>query len=135
MEMCGAIGPDGLMCTLNAHETGMHEIDHGDGTSTAWRGDYTVSANDPILSEADRIIAGEREGQYGAAEDSFTVIAGMWNQYLYRKLVDNTWGQLISSRDVAMMMILLKVARETHSGKRDNLVDIAGYAALAERCE
>jgi len=37
---------------------------------------------------------------------------------------------------VAMMMVLFKVAREvTGRGKRDNLVDIAGYAACAVECD
>ena len=33
------------------------------------------------------------------------------------------------SRDVAVMMILLKIARVASSKKSDNWVDIAGYAA------
>ena len=40
------------------------------------------------------------------------------------------------SLGVAMMMILLKVARDVSGeSKRDNLIDIAGYAACAEECE
>lgn len=41
-----------------------------------------------------------------------------------------------NERDVAMMMILLKVARDVSGeSKRDNLVDIAGYAACAAECK
>ena len=55
-------------------------------------------------------------------KDSFGVIAGLWSAYL---------GQDISSADVANMMILMKVARNS-SGvyKADNWIDICGYAAL-----
>jgi hypothetical protein len=42
----------------------------------------------------------------------------------------------ITAKDVAAMMMLVKVARfandPTH---RDNLVDVCGYAALIERCD
>ena len=40
---------------------------------------------------------------------------------------------MITGHDVAMMMCLLKIARQTYAPKRDNLVDLAGYAALAQR--
>ena len=74
-----------------------------------------------ILDEAARIVTGERQNQYGKAEDSFALIGGLWSDYL---------GVRISPIDVALMMILLKVARERGGkGKADNWVDIAGYAA------
>lgn len=77
---------------------------------------------DDILDKAKSIINGERQGTYGAAEDSFAVIAQLWTAYL---------GKEITSADVANLMILMKVARN-HSGvyKDDNWIDIAGYAAL-----
>lgn len=74
-----------------------------------------------ILDEAARIVTGERQNQYGSAENSFALIGGLWGDYL---------GMDISPRDVALMMILLKVAREKGGkGKADNWIDIAGYAA------
>ena len=80
-----------------------------------------TSKND-ILDKAKIIINGERQGIYGEAEDSFSIIAQMWTAYL---------GKEIKSEDVANMMILMKVARNS-SGvyKDDNWIDICGYAAL-----
>ena len=80
-----------------------------------------TSKND-ILDKAKIIINGERQGTYGEAEDSFSIIAQMWTAYL---------GKEIKSEDVANMMILMKVARNS-SGvyKDDNWIDICGYAAL-----
>lgn len=77
---------------------------------------------DKILDKAKSIINGEREGTYGKAEDSFGRIASLWSGYL---------GVQISSTDVANLMILMKVARNS-SGvyKEDNWIDICGYAAL-----
>ena len=75
-----------------------------------------------ILDKAKNIINGERQGTYGNAEDHFASIAAFWSTYL------NT---PIDSTDVANMMILMKVARNS-SGvyKDDNYIDICGYAAL-----
>jgi hypothetical protein len=38
----------------------------------------------------------------------------------------------VSPMQVALCLIQLKVAREVHAPKRDNLVDIAGYARVME---
>ena len=75
-----------------------------------------------ILDKAKTIINDERQGTYGNAEDNFASIAAFWSTYL------NT---PIDSTDVANMMILMKVARNS-SGvyKDDNYIDICGYAAL-----
>lgn len=80
-----------------------------------------MNRND-ILDTSKKIINGERQGTYGNAENSFAVIAGFWSVYLHKP---------ISPADVANMMILMKVARNS-SGvyKEDNWIDICGYAAL-----
>lgn len=80
-----------------------------------------MTRND-TLEQAENIINGERQGQYGSPENSFQTIAKFWTAYL---------GRDISATDVANMMILLKVARNA-SGvyKNDNYIDICGYAAI-----
>lgn len=77
---------------------------------------------DEILDKAKSIINGERQGVYGKPENSFDTISQMWSAYL---------GRDVSPTDVANMMILLKIARNS-SGvyKDDNWIDICGYAAL-----
>lgn len=76
-----------------------------------------------ILTKAGEIISGERNARYGKPEDSHARIAAFWSVYLDRK---------ISPRDVALMMVLMKVARSQHDENyTDNYVDICGYAALA----
>lgn len=77
-----------------------------------------------ILDAAKAAVCGQREQDYGSPEDSFAAIAAYWTVYL-RQLR----GPDLTSQDVAMMMILLKVARQGGRGKLDNLIDIAGYAA------
>jgi hypothetical protein len=85
-----------------------------------------------VLKEANAIIYGDREKTYGHPSKNLNTIAVMWNAYLNAKV----GGDDISPKDVAALMMLVKVARfandPTH---RDNLIDICGYAALVERCD
>ncbi len=84
-----------------------------------------------LFTEAQKIINGERRDQYGNSEESFESIAVLWEHYLcrYEKC------EFITAKDVAFMMVLLKVAREMHKHKRDNLVDMAGYLGLLDDME
>lgn len=76
-----------------------------------------------VLDDARRIVTKDRENQYGAPEDNFGVIADLWTAYLDIE---------VEPKDVALMMALLKIAREsTGTGKYDNLVDGIGYFACA----
>jgi hypothetical protein len=85
-----------------------------------------------VLKEAHAIIYGDREKTYGHPSKNLKTIAVMWNAYLNAK----PGGNEVNAKDVAALMMLVKVARfandPTH---RDNLVDICGYAALVERCD
>jgi hypothetical protein len=73
------------------------------------------------LREAAKIISGDRDLQYGGPEENFTRIAKIWSVIV---------GKEISSEDVAMMMVGLKLARyASKSGfQPDTWIDIAGYA-------
>ncbi|WP_454946256.1 DUF6378 domain-containing protein [Cryptobacterium curtum] len=73
-----------------------------------------------LLQDAIKITCKDRADAYGDVEDNFGDIAELWTVYL---------GVNVERRDVANMMILLKVARNNNPGHRDNWVDIAGYAA------
>lgn len=82
--------------------------------------------NKSILDEAKEIIYGDREKTYGHPSKNLEVIASFWGDYI---------GTTLSSKDVAVMMILLKVARLRNDiNHRDSVVDICGYAGLIERC-
>lgn len=75
-----------------------------------------------ILEAARVCVCGEREQDYGTPEDSFNLIASLWTVYT---------NVPITTKDVAMMMALLKVARIKAGDKADSFVDLAGYAACA----
>ena len=78
-----------------------------------------------VCEEAQRIQGGDRQQDYGSPAKNFQDIANLWSTYLKVALdidVD------IKARDVAHMSILMKISRNVHKPKRDNWVDMAGYA-------
>lgn len=90
-----------------------------------------------ILKEANAIIYGDREKTYGHPSKNLKTIAQMWTAYLIAaNAIDPEGGAEITPKDVAALMMLVKVARFANDpDHRDNLVDICGYAALIERCD
>lgn len=86
-----------------------------------------------ILSEAASIVGGARHQDYGTPLANHQRTADLWNAYL--RCSPSEKPQPLTPRDVCMLNILQKVSRDRHAPKRDNLVDIAGYARNAELCE
>lgn len=92
-----------------------------------------------ILQTAHKVVTTERGNQHGGAEDSFQMIADLWMVYLNNTnrpdpTLNTRPGRIIiTPKDVAMMMDLLKTARHTHGdpSNEDNFVDKAGYTGLA----
>lgn len=80
-----------------------------------------------ILEKAKACVTGSREQAYGALEDNFKIIAGLWSTYT---------GCEIKSKDVAAMLALMKIARiKSGNAKEDNWIDLAGYAACGGEIE
>lgn len=77
-----------------------------------------------ILKRADQIAGQDRSRDYGHPSENFRRIADLWEAYLRNQPASD---RLITSEDVAAMMILMKIARQQNTPKDDNLVDIAGY--------
>jgi hypothetical protein len=89
--------------------------------------------NQDILEEALEITRGDRQASYGPPDQEFARTAKMWEVILQPCINE---GKLeIEPRFVAMCMIALKLSRETHQRKRDNAVDIAGYARCLSLCQ
>jgi hypothetical protein len=78
---------------------------------------------DSILDEADRVAGENRSRDYGHPLINHERIAAIWNAQLGPKLTGT-----ITAKDVALMMVGLKLARLVASpNHRDSLVDIVGY--------
>lgn len=87
--------------------------------------DVDTPARGSVLLEAHDTINGQRVNQYGEPEDCFGDIADAWQKWR------GDGSRPITRRDVAVMMAILKLVREMHAPKRDNLRDACGYLALA----
>lgn len=77
-----------------------------------------------MAEEAQKIVDGQRNEDYGDINNSFLRIAGLWSAYL---------GIHIDKFDVAKMMILLKVSRAKNANHRDSYVDIVGYVECVDK--
>ena len=86
--------------------------------------------NKSILDIAKEITSGDRRRDYDVASKNHQRIADFWNAYLNNR---KDPAADLTSLDAAMMMILLKVARNVYSPTVDNLVDIAGYSKCASQ--
>jgi len=75
-----------------------------------------------ILLTACDLVNGERQREYGPPGECIGNTADLWSAYL---------GHPVTAKDVGICLALVKIAREAHSHKRDNLVDACGYLGLA----
>lgn len=86
-----------------------------------------------LLDRAMEITHHDRNANYGNPEDNFQHIANLWNSYIK---VRRPEAPLLSPADVAVMNMLIKVARLGNNPDHyDSAVDIAGYAACLADCQ
>jgi len=79
-----------------------------------------------VLHEADKLVHGDRGNDYGSPREDFERTAKMMSAVL---------GTSVTAEQVPLLMICVKLSRQCHKPKRDNLVDIAGYAETAGMLE
>ena len=76
-----------------------------------------------VLNNTLQVLEERKSRNAGQGENSFTLISELWSAYL---------NHHIDPDEVAMMMVLLKVARsKLQAYNPDNYVDAAGYSAIA----
>ena len=78
-----------------------------------------------ILDEASDLVGNHRSAHYGPPQINHERIAQLWSV-----LFDTP----ITARQVALAMVMVKLSREIHAPKRDNLVDGAAYLHIADIC-
>lgn len=83
-----------------------------------------------ILQAAERCVCGDRDQDYGGPEDSFALIASLWEPIIKARCVDPCADVCVDAVTVALCMAELKIARAaTNETHMDSWVDLAGYAA------
>lgn len=73
-----------------------------------------------LLIEADELIHGDRAAQYGGVHENF----GRWSSLCKAMNIH------LEPKEIALVMVLGKLAREVNKHKRDNAMDAAGYLGL-----
>ena len=86
-------------------------------------GDTVKRIDKTLLDEAYQLVTGDRQKDYDHPARNFDRIARLWSVALDKD---------ITPEDVAVCMILVKVARQIHKPKRDNLTDLIGYTLTLE---
>jgi hypothetical protein len=84
----------------------------------------TKSETESILSEAERIVNGDRQADYSDPVANFKHIASIASAIM---------GKSVTAEECCIVMIAVKLARENYKHKRDNLVDLAGYVEILNR--
>lgn len=74
-----------------------------------------------ILEEANNIVNGNRDSDYGSSKESFKRISSLASLITNKELTDI---------DCAKVLIAVKLVRESYKHKEDNLVDACGYLKI-----
>ena len=77
-----------------------------------------------VCDEARDLVYGDRGAAYGHPLDDYTRTAAMWSVIL---------GVDVTAEQAMLCMIAVKMSRQCNVPKRDNLVDICGYALCIDR--
>jgi len=83
-------------------------------------------------TEAAQLVNGQRQEDYGHPFEDFNRIAGMLSALGFRFHGSNKSVRNIDARDFPIIMNCVKLSREVHRHKVDNLIDIHGYINCLE---
>lgn len=79
-----------------------------------------------IATEAVKLVTSDRQASYGHPSQNFGDTARLWSVILNTE---------VTAEQVALCMVQVKIARELHAPKRDNLVDAVGYILTYDACQ
>ncbi len=119
--VCGILTPE-----YGIHENLRSRLTATEAETVARMRAATAQAIETVCQEADRVVSSEKRAEYGDPKESLDLVAKMWSAILKTN---------VSGPQVALCMIALKIGREVHRHKRDNLVDISGYSKVLSMYE
>jgi hypothetical protein len=79
-----------------------------------------------ILTEAESIVNGDRNVQYGNPNEAFKE---------YSNILEATFGIKLTPAEICKVQIAIKLGRLKYKHKRDSVVDLCGYAEILNRLE
>ena len=83
-----------------------------------------------VLEEAQNITSGDRHKDYGDAAQNWRCTSRLITALIANIRDIRGPDARLSDSDGLMIMVLVKLAREQFRHKRDNIVDMCGYARL-----
>ena len=98
-------------------------------TSTSTGSDLDIDKSiqkESILLQADKIVNGDRNEQYGDPNIAFEE---------YRTILKATFGIDLTSAQICKVLMAIKLGRMKYKYKEDSLVDLCGYAEILNRLE
>lgn len=81
--------------------------------------------NPTLATDAIRLVTGDRQAAYAHPKVNFQRIADLWSPIL---------GITVTPEQVALCSVQIKIAREIHAHKADNIIDAIGYLLCLDAC-
>lgn len=82
------------------------------------------------MAEANALVNGDRQAAYGSPLQSYEAQAKVWSGMLADKLKTD-----LTAEDVVLLLAAMKLRRQAHKPKRDNVVDTHGYMLVLAHVE
>jgi hypothetical protein len=82
--------------------------------------------NKSILLQADKIVNGDRNDQYGDPNVAFGE---------YKQILSTTFGIELTEAEICKVMMAIKLGRMKYKYKEDSLIDLCGYTEILNRLE
>lgn len=79
-----------------------------------------------VLLEAESIVNGDRDVQYGDSLKAFTE---------YSNILETNFGIKLTPSEICKVQMAIKLGRLKYKYKRDSIVDLCGYAEILNRLE
>lgn len=79
-----------------------------------------------ILNEAEKIVNGDRNEQYGDPLKAFQE---------YSNILETNFGIKLTPSEICKVQMAIKLGRMKYKHKRDSVVDLCGYAEILNRLE
>jgi uncharacterized protein DUF6378 len=82
------------------------------------------------MAEANNLVNGDRQSAYGSPLPSYEAQAKVWSGLLADKLKED-----LTAEDVVLLLAGMKLRRQAHKPKKDNVVDVHGYMLVLSHVE
>lgn len=97
-----------------------------DSNGREWSWDFLpCKPGEDHMVEANGLVNGDRQAAYGSPRPAYVAMAKVWTGMIAHKLSED-----LTAEDVVLLLAAMKLRRECLKHKRDNIVDLHGYALV-----